>query len=289
MDIEHSRVVITGARGRLGRALMAAAPTPATAWGRHELDLDDPGSFASLLDRTRPDLVVHAAAMSDVDACARDPQLAMRRNAVASAALAQACRDVDAGIVIISTNEVFDGQRTDGAGYVEHDEPHPGNPYGASKLAAERAAQAAFDGRPGLWIVRTAWLYGPPGNDFPAKIVAASDRLPPGEPLPVVSDEHGNPTPTADLARSIFEIVEHADGGLFHVVNSGSASRFEWAERVLASLRPGRTVRPISAAAFERASAPPLWGVLDATYAELTIGRPMRPWRAALEENLATR
>ena len=97
-------------------------------------------------------------------------------------------------LVLVSTNEVFDGERTDGQGYAEGDEVRPANPYGASKLAGERAALAAYadaGAQEKLWIVRSAWLFGPPGADFPAKILAAADRLPADHPLRVVTDEVG--------------------------------------------------------------------------------------------------
>ena len=125
------------------------------------------------------------------------------------------------GLLVVSTNEVFSGDRDDGQGYAETDATGPRNPYGASKLAGEEAARAAFADFPGLWIARTAWLYGPPGNDFPDKITAASDRLPEGEPLPVVADEFGSPTYTLDLARAILDLVSLTDGGLYHLVNTG--------------------------------------------------------------------
>jgi dTDP-4-dehydrorhamnose reductase len=254
-------------------------------WGRPDIDLDDPACWAPLLQRDRPAVVVHAAAMTDVDACARHPELAMRRNGDATAALASACQAQGVGLVVISTNEVFAGDREDGRGYVESDKTTPGNPYGVSKLAGEVGAREAFDGRPGLWIVRTAWLYGPPGNDFPDKIVAAADRLPDDEPLPVVADELGSPTLTWDLAAAILALLERTDGGTFHVVNTGVASRREWADRVLAVRRPGRTTRPISATEFARASSPPRWGVLDPSHAE-AHGSRMRSWQSALDEHL---
>ena len=139
--------------------------------------------------------------MTLVDECARQPDLAMRRNGVATGVLAAACRARGVGLLVVSTNEVFSGDRRDGQGYAETDAAAPRNPYGASKLAGEEAARAAFADGPGLWIVRTAWLYGPPGNDFPDKITAAADRLPEGEPLPGggrrvrLADVHAGPGP----------------------------------------------------------------------------------------------
>jgi dTDP-4-dehydrorhamnose reductase len=279
-------IAVTGRGGRLGRALLDVPGRALLAWGRPDFDLDRPASFASLLDRDRPGLVIHAAAMTDVDDCARHPELALRRNGEAVGVLAEACRARGAGLVLISTNEVFDGERTDGRGYAEGDAPRPRNPYGASKLAGEEAARSSFDGRPGLWIVRTAWLFGPPGRDFPDKVVAAADRLPAGQALPVVADEVGSPTYTRDLAAAILRLVEGSPGGVFHLVNEGRASRLEWAARVLARERPGRPVRAISRNEFERASDPPAWAVLDASLAAGVTGRSLRPWQEAVDASL---
>jgi dTDP-4-dehydrorhamnose reductase len=276
---------ITGSGGRLGRALLEAADGT-LAWRRPDVDLDDPACWPRLLDRDRPRLVIHAAAMTDVDACARQPELAMRRNGEAAAALASACRERKVGLVLISTNEIFSGERDDGLGYREEDEPSPPNPYGASKLAGEVGAQRAFGSSTGLWIVRTAWLYGPPGNDFPDKIVAAADRLRPGEPLPVVADEIGTPTFTRDLAAGIMDLVDRTSGGLYHLVADGRASRREWADRVLAARRPGRATRSISSSEFVRASSPPRWAVLSTARAA-AAGITLRSWESALDGYLA--
>jgi dTDP-4-dehydrorhamnose reductase len=276
---------VTGSAGRLGRALLASAPGVVYGWERPSLDLDQPDSLVALVEQDRPSLVIHAAAMTQVDEAARQPAVAQRRNAEAVAALATACRAHGAGLLLVSTNEVFDGERTDGRGYTETDTVGPRNPYGASKLAGEEAARAAFDGAEGLWIVRTAWLYGPPGADFPDKITAAADRLG-AEPLPVVADEIGSPTYTLDLARAIHALLERTSGGLFHLANDGATSRYEWAQAVLAVRRPGRQLTAISRTQFERASDPPPWGVLDSGRAE-AAGVVMRPWRTALAEYLA--
>jgi dTDP-4-dehydrorhamnose reductase len=279
------RVAVSGANGRLGRGLLTAATSPTLAWQRPELDLDDPGSAAALVEQDRPALVVHAAAMTAVDEAAADPDAAMRRNGAFVGALARACVASGSRLVLVSTNEVFAGDRQDGRAYAEDDETRPRNAYGRSKLAGEKAALDAFAGSEGLWIVRTAWLYGPPGNDFPDKITAAADRLPATEPLPVVADEVGSPTSTVDLAAAIFELVEASDGGLFHLANEGAVSRLTWAQAVLALRRPDRSVRPISRSEFQRASDPPPWGPLDPSRAA-GLGVTMRPWQVALADHL---
>ena len=166
---------------------------------------------------------------------------------------------VGAGLVVISTNEeVFDGSRTDGLPYSPTEPPSPANPYGASKLAGETIARVAFlatgldfnaaalaeDGNEQaspLAIVRTAWLFGRPGIDFPAKILAAAERArDQHRSLALVSDEIGTPTYAPDLASAIVRLLGEAArpggrgfGGIHHVVNGGQASRAAWAREVL--------------------------------------------------------
>lgn len=300
------RVAVTGAGGRLGRALVAAlaeAPfiglTGPIAWSRSEFDLDAPGGFEPLLDRDRPDAVVHAAAWTDVDGCARDPELALARNGAATGTLARACTARGLDLIVVSTNEVFDGRRTDGHGYGPDDPPNPINPYGASKLAGEQAATEAYGrgesqgGMGALGIVRTAWLFGPPGNDFPAKILSAAERARgAGEPLRLVADEVGSPTYSRDLADAIAELIgSGAIGGVHHVVNGGAASRAEWGREVLRQAavllpRAGLDVatEDVPASTWPRASTPPAWAVLQPT--PLPGVEPLRPWQAAIADYL---
>ncbi len=137
-------------------------------------------------------------------------RLALRRNGEATGVLAAACAEREIDLVAISTNEVFDGRRRDGYGYEPSDPPAPGNPYGASKLDGERRAQAAYAGMTGasLGIVRTAWLFGTPGLDFPSRILDVADRAAAaGQPIRVVSDEWGTPTYTVDCAEAIVELL----------------------------------------------------------------------------------
>ena len=291
------RVAVTGAGGRLGRALVSAlgdAPFTGlagpTAWRRPEFDLDDAGRINELIERDRPEVIVHAAAWTDVDGCARDPGLAHRRNAEATGIVAEAAAGRGVDLVVVSTNEVFDGRRSDGVGYRVGDPTGPINPYGASKLAGEEAASAAFAGAASqLAVVRTAWLYGPPGNDFPSKIVAAAERASAaGEALPLVADEVGSPTYTADLAEGIVELLGSGSfGGKHHVVNSGVASRADWAREVLRLAGIAVETEDVPASTWPRASVPPAWAVLEPT--PLPSGPALRPWQEALAEYMAIR
>jgi len=287
------RVAVTGARGRLGRAVVDAladapftGPAGPVAWGRDAFDLDSPGGIGARLDADRPEVVVHAAAWTDVDGCALDPELAIRRNAVATGVLAEACAARGVDLLVISTNEVFDGSRTDGRGYDPDDPVSPANPYGASKAAAERAASEVFAARPGaaLGIARTAWLFGVPGNDFPSRILDAAERATAtGEPLRVVNDEWGTPTFTADVADAIVELLaEDATGGIHHLVNGLSATRADWARDVIGRARVVADVVDVPSATWVRPSRPPRWGVLAPT--PMPSGEPMRSWPEAMAD-----
>ncbi len=289
------RVAVTGASGRLGRALVEAledapftGPMGPIAWSRADLDLDTLTTkrIRALIDRDHPELVIHAAAWTDVDGCAREPDLASRRNGTAAGIVAEACAAAKVDVALVSTNEVFDGERTDGRGYAPLDKVNPINPYGASKLSGEILAEEAAASR--LAIVRTSWLHGPPGNDFPEKIARAALRAKEaGTPLKAVFDEIGTPTWTPDLADAIVELIAEdaliagTDGkaAIHHLVNGGLASRADWAREVLRATAIEVRVEDVPASTWQRASRPPLWAVLAPT--PMPTGEPMRDWRIA--------
>ena len=291
------RVAVSGAGGRLGRAVVGAleeapfsGPFGPIAWSRAIFDLDAPAVAGALLDRDRPEVVVHCAAWTDVDGCAREPERAMARNGTATGVLARAAAERGIDLIVVSTNEVFDGRRTDGVGYGPDDPTNPINPYGASKLAGEEAAREAYAGSVGavLGIARTAWLYGPPGNDFPTKILAAADRAAAtADPLRLVADETGSPSYTHDVAEAIAELIGSAAvRGTHHLVNGGRASRAEWARELLRQAAVAVRSEDVPGATWPRASSPPAWGVLAPT--ALPSGEPLRSWQAALADYLPT-
>jgi dTDP-4-dehydrorhamnose reductase len=311
------RVAVTGAGGRLGTCLVkqlteATAVGDVLAWDLPVHNLDDPVSARRLVTLHRPDVVIHAAAWTDVDGCARDPELAMRRNGTATGEMARACADAGAALVVVSTNEVFDGRRTDGLPYGPTDRPNPGNPYGAAKLAGEEAARAAYgatssafaaarddaDRDPSmsvpppvasLAIVRTAWLCGLPGMDFPQKIVAAAAKArAAGQALSLVSDEVGCPTYAPDLAAAIVALIAEWSrpggrslGGIHHINNTGLASRAEWAREILRLAGIDVATADVPLSTWPRPSTPPAWGVLMPTPLP---GGLLRSWQDAAAE-----
>ena len=275
------RVVITGATGQLGRAVTVAcsglAGTQVMAWSRSEADISKP-EVRDAIVQAAPDLVINCAAWTGVDAAESDPAAAFAANALGPLYLAQGCAVCGATMVQISTNEVFAGEP--GRIYFEYDVPAPRGVYARSKAAGERAAQQALAR---LYVVRVAWLFGPGGENFPSKIVAAADRL---GALRVVDDEFGNPTYAPDVAAALLKLVESGRFGAYHLVNEGQTSRYGFAQAVLAGT--GRGDVPLSAIKqheWPRPAQPPLNAVL-ANQAAAALGIRLRPWQDALAEYL---
>jgi dTDP-4-dehydrorhamnose reductase len=275
------RFFVTGSRGQLGSALERAIPEGSFV-GKDlpELDVRDAARVKTAIIAVRPDVVIHCAAMTDVDGCARDPGLAEEVNVKGTANVALGAAAAGAGLVYVSTNEVFDG--TLDRPYVETDPPNPVNAYGRSKLEGEIAANRHHGA---CWIVRTAWVYGAGGRNFVHRIREIADAK---GSLRVVSDEVSSTTWTDDLAAAIVQLVERAPHGVYHLAGRGGCSRFELAKAVLdLTARSRVTVEPIASGDWPRPSRPPLHTVLDVSKAE-AAGVPMRPWREALAAFLAT-
>ena len=277
------RVAIIGAAGQLGRQLVRAYGVG----GANVLPLRRPGfdiTRSADLDQLRgwrPEVVVNAAAWTDVDGCALDPGRAMLVNGEAAGAVARAASDVGALIVQVSTNEVFDGLRE--RPFEPDDDPNPCNPYGVSKLAGERLVAAANSRH---LVVRTAWLFGPEATNFVTKILAAAARAKgAGEPLRAVADEWGNPTPTAWLARAIVAAAAEApvnEGLVLHLVGWPPTTRADWARLILRD--HGVQVVDTRLADYPRASRVPPRAILRPS-AVASAGHA--DWRAATLELVA--
>jgi dTDP-4-dehydrorhamnose reductase len=273
-------VAITGASGQLGRALLALGGETweIDALSSTEVDLRNWRALRDRLARFAPDLVVHAAAATDVDRCEREPDWAYAINALGTRHVARAAALVNAELVYVSTNYVFDGAQD--APYHEFSAPRPISVYGASKLAGELEARSAT---PRCFIVRTSWLYAAEGRNF----VNTMRRLMATQPsLRVVADQTGNPTYAADLAAALALVVERAPYGTYHSVNAGVTSWHGWASEI-ARLdgHSSDTIVPIPAADYQRAATPPPNGAL-VSLALPGLGIELPDWRDALQRCL---
>jgi dTDP-4-dehydrorhamnose reductase len=274
------RFVITGHKGQLGRALQEVlAGEEILGLDLPEHDITDPTTIVDLVVNFRPDLVIHGAAMTNVDGCERDPELAFRVNALGTQNVALACMRAGAAMVHVSTNDIFDGRL--GRPYYEWDTPTPQSVYARSKAAAEFYVRSLLHR---FYIVRTAWLYARAGDNFVTKIIAAADRL---GALQVVTDETSAPTYAPDLAEAIARLIPTQHYGVYHFANSGICSRYDWACKILElSGRDEVPVEPITSAQWQRAAPPPLYAPL-VNFAGAALGITLRPWEEALQEYFA--
>ena len=273
------RVLITGGKGQLGRALEKSL-------GQHqvwlldlpEMDITDARVVRRYFDEIGPELVIHAAAWTDTAGCEAEPDRALLVNGEGSRNVAEACARAGAVMLYVGTNEVFDGETTEP--YREDDRPNPINAYGRSKLEGERYVQSILERH---YVVRTSWLYGLGRVSFPEKIAQAAAKA---ETLKGVTDEIASPTLTADLAAGIAALVRGAPYGTYHLTNGGHCSRLEWAREVL-RIRGLTNVR-VEPATQEEFGAPyrkPVFSALSLEKAA-RLGIEMRPWQEALREYL---
>lgn len=275
------RIFISGITGQLGQALQKLLTKQgATILETPRWDITD-HTIVQKLTNLRPEVVIHTAAMTNVDGAAQDPDLAFKVNAFGTQNIAHACLRVNADMVYLSSNEVFDGYAPEP--YREDDKPAPINPYGSSKRSGEQ--MAAHYLRDNLYIVRTAWLYAPGGNNFPAKIIAAADKH---QELRVVNDEVSNPTYVPDLAEAIAHLIHTRAYGLYHLTNSGYCSRYDFAQETLRlSGRAAIPIHPITLADYRRPSTVPPFTPL-ANINGRALGIELRPWQEGLQAYFET-
>ena len=222
--LQVRKVLITGANGQLGHELVRAtiaAGHEVIATSHETLDITDKTAVEAVITETRPDVVIHAAAWTAVDACESDPDKALLVNGTATKFIADAAHAVGAHVVYISTDYVFDGSKT--SAYDESDATNPQSVYGSSKLAGERALGATDA------IVRISWVCG----FYGANMVKTILRLAEQPQLKFVDDQIGNPTFADDAAEMIVRIATEKRSGTWHVTNQGEVSWYEFAREVL--------------------------------------------------------
>jgi dTDP-4-dehydrorhamnose reductase len=288
-------IVLLGSAGQLGRALAGtlACIGNVTGFDRAALDLGNFDTLRAALRNARPDVVVNAAAYTDVDGAERDEAAATRINADAVAVVGEECRQLRAGLVHYSTDFVFDGRAS--RAYTEDDVTVPLGAYGRTKLAGERALLEA--GAPAL-VLRTAWVYSVRRRSFVSSILRLARER---DALRVVADQVGSPTLAADLACATALILYgvrrdpyaeiDAARGIYHLAGGGAATRFELATTAIA-LDPRRhehrvrQVTPIATADYPLPAPRPAYAPLDCQKARSRFGVTLPHWKAALAREL---
>jgi dTDP-4-dehydrorhamnose reductase len=267
------RILITGAQGQLGQALQQVlSGEDLILKNLPEFDLTQ-SDCESQIVAARPSVILHVGAYTNVDGAEREPERAMAVNAQGTIIVARAAATLNARLIYVSTDYVFDGTKS--SPYREEDVPHPINVYGQSKRAGEIAA---LTGCPNTLVVRTAWLYGHAGNNFVKTIMrlAVEKRF-----LEVVGDQRGCPTNANDLALALKDFVACDLGGILHVTNTGDCTWHEFAEAIVSFMGLSTPVRPITTAQAGRLARRPPYSVL--AQGRLGMVRALLPpWKDAL-------
>lgn len=278
------KVLVTGANGQLGRALKEAAPDAmqVRAVSRNELDVTDRMAVHAMLKTWRPDVIINAAAYTAVDKAESEPELAEQGNAIAPRNLALAANEIQARVIHISTDFVFDGSSS--RPYLPDSETAPLGVYGRTKLAGEKAVQEVTGER--ALIVRTAWVYDATGKNFLRTMLRLMHER---GAVKVVADQVGTPTSAASLASVLWQFVLHPElSGVFHWTDAGVASWYDFAvaiaeEAVAAGVLSSMpAITPIPTQDYPTPAQRPAYSVLDksATYAALRV-KPVH-WREQL-------
>mgnify|MGYP003393399497 CR=1 FL=1 len=273
------KVVVTGSNGMLGSSLFEQLKKKYSIKGItiEDADITDFDAVVKVIRKIKPDIVIHTAGYTKVDDCEGNSLLAYKVNGIGTRNVAVACQKIDASMVYISTDYVFDG--TKNTPYIEFDAANPLSVYGKSKLAGEIFVQQILSRS---YIIRTSWLYGAGGTNFVDTIInkAKTEKV-----LKVVDDQFGSPTYTKDLANKIGEIIDKERYGTYHVTNSGSCSWFEFAKKIVEySNIKGVDVIPIKSNALNRPAKRPANSVLQNFMLELEAIPLLRHWEEAVGE-----
>ena len=279
------KILLTGAGGQLGRALMAEVGPGGFLAGTHlllpvdlpEWDITNQAQVFSTVLEWRPDVVINCAGYTDVDRAEAEEKEAFRVNALGARDLSAAAFQVGAKILQISTDYVFDGKAT-----TPRREYHPVNPinaYGRSKAWGERLVRET---NPRHFILRTAWLFGE-GRNFVQKIIALSREK---KEVSVVADQFGTPTNAADLAKCILRLIQTESYGTYHATNEGECSWFGFARRILELTGIECRVKPVTSRELDRPAPRPHYTVLENHMLELSGLFKFRHWEEALAEYL---
>lgn len=274
------KVLITGSNGMLGHDLIDVLND------KHELilttsktlDITDKEHTVEFIKENKPDIVINSAAYTDVDGCEENRERAFSVNGEGVRNLAIGCREADCPLVHISTDYVFNGKND--TPWVEDDEISPISVYGKSKLEGEQAIQEILDK---FFIVRTAWLYGVNGGNFPKTMLELAKTH---DELTVVYDEVGTPTYTPDLAEAIGKLIETDYYGIYHITNSGSCSWCEFAKYIFEIAGVDVKVTPVTASEFARPAPRPSYSVLNNKRWADNGFEPLRSYKEAIKDYL---
>ena len=275
------KILLLGHKGMLGSDLLLKLNMEHEVVGmdKEEIDIVSAKECVNAIKNTEPNIVINAAAYTNVDACESAKEECFAVNAEAVKNIADACRNKNIRIIHFSTDYVFDG--TAKHPYKEDDQCNPINAYGESKLAGERYLQSLADD---YILIRTSWLYGVKGKNFVQTILEKAKTAP---TLSVVDDQVGSPTYTKDLAAAVDLLISQNLKGIFHITNRGSCSWYQFSVKILQEEGiHDIDVTPIKSDQLPRPAKRPAYSVLSMKKFIQTTGKTMQPWQLALQDYL---
>ncbi len=273
------KVFISGADGALGTAMQKILRKEGINFlgtDINQLDVADFKKTNESLLNYRPDVILHFAAISNVDACEENKDLAFRVNALGSLGLATIAKKIRAKILYMSTNFVFDGASEEL--YSEYSQPHPINEYGKTKLIGENYVKDICDRH---FIVRTSWLFGKNSKNFVPKFIISENKP---TSINVICDQFASFTYTTDLADALFLLIKSENYGIFHIVNKGIGSWLDFALKAKELMRFKTEISPTKTEELNLPASRPRFAPLDSKNFEFLFNRTMRSWEKALAE-----
>jgi dTDP-4-dehydrorhamnose reductase len=274
------KILITGAGGLVGSATVRHCQSigdETIAVARENLDITDRAKVFEFVTRTKPDSVINCAAWTDVDGCENHEEKNLAVNARGVENLALACREINANLVTISTDYVFDGEKT--GFYTQRDQPLPLSKYGKAKLLGEHLA---FNTLARTTVVRSGWIFGFGGKNFLCKM---PELLLAGRTVKAIRDSSGTPTYAPDLARRLRELAEIDLPGIYHVTNAGGGTTYQGFARAIPDIDP-RLIESVSFADLQRPAPRPRNSKLACLVSAKLGLAPLPDWRESLDKLL---
>ncbi|MDD4832896.1 MAG: dTDP-4-dehydrorhamnose reductase [Clostridia bacterium] len=287
------KILIVGCYGQLGRELTEILNSGMADIGKIDdryigaevtgadidtLDVTSEFSLNNYFENLRPDIVFNCSAYTNVDKAEEDEKTAYAVNATGCLNLAKACNSCGAKLVSVSTDYVFDGEKT--TPYVETDTPNPKTVYGLTKLQGEIFIAQNLKEH---FIVRTAWLYGKQGKNFVRTMLRLGKER---DSVTVVNDQYGCPTYANDLAYHMLKIALTEHYGIYHCVNNGVCSWYDFAKEIMYKAKLNCVVKPITSEEYGAKVKRPRFSALENDRLRKTVGDQMRKWDEALDSFL---
>lgn len=277
------KIFISGADGALGKEmqyLLRKEGINFHASDINELDIANFKKTNEALLKYRPDVILHFAAISDVDACEENKELAFRINALGSLGFAIIAKKIGAKILYVSTNFVFDGNCEES--YTEYSQPNPINEYGKTKLLGENYIKDICDR---YFIVRTSWLFGKNSKTFISKFLVSENKP---DSIDVICDQFASFTYTTDLTETIFLLIKSENYGIFHIVNRNIGSWLDFALKAKKLMRFKTDIKPVKTEELNLLASRPRFTPLASKNFEFLFNRNIRKWEDALVEFIKT-